>query len=467
MASYDIIPTERGFQVIPRKYEYIQPIKAEIDEFGFWKVQQKSVFFGEENWMDRCELLPAYAFRKLEDAIVDEIYSDWKSPKSQNGYVHKNVKAWAKKETGKSLNARVHNEWNRCLGLLDDNRREVHKGLFSIGCGAGDFRNLKNIFKENDKYILEDLKNHRASRIALLYGNWDTKEDWISSFSECGRYRSLNKTLSNLPYNIPNWSLPNLKSVKMSQAITSRLKLMLYLEIIMGTPEDWFFGEETFREKKLHILERSTEEDCKKAVKFMWNYFPSPKSGDFRSTRDIKRIMNLIVDRTPSNDKISLMSWARESELYHHDLELQRRIQQQEAEERDRRYKEESKRIKESSTAVPPITLPENPNIKFLDTYQSVVEEGNTMGHCIASYAEKAVKGGCYLFHVDYNGEPASVEVSPDGYVLQSYGKRDVINEASEYAKKELSKWAKDLNGKNPIVKYKPLHGGNAAYDLF
>jgi len=102
LVSYDIIPTERGFNVIPRKYDYIQPIKAEIDDFGFWKVQTKLDLFGEEHWMNRCDLLPAYAFRKLEDAIVDEIYSGWKSPKSQNGYVHKNVKKWAKVKSTKA-----------------------------------------------------------------------------------------------------------------------------------------------------------------------------------------------------------------------------------------------------------------------------------------------------------------------------------------------------------------------------
>lgn len=475
MASYDIIPTERGFQVIPRKYDYIPPFEANIDEYGFWKV--KKVGLKDTDWT--TTELPAYSFRKIEDDILEKIYRNWKSPKNPQGWAAKGLIKWAKNETGKSLNGRIHTEWVRCLGLLDDNTRDIHKRLFSVSCGGGQFNDLKSILKDKNPYVLEDLKNHRATRIALLYGSWNGKEDWISVFSENGAYRSLNKTLFNLPCNIPNYELPHLKNAKMNQAITSRLKLMLYLRILSKTEYlDWGFDAELThrispaREKMLKILERSTEEDCKKAVKFMWNYFPSPLSNDFRSTTDIKRVMNLIVDRTPTNDKMSLLSWAKESELYHHDLELQRRVQQQEAEERQRRWALESKererirkielkRMQESLTAIPPIPLPNNPSIKLLDTYQSVVEEGNTMGHCIASYAETAVRGGCYLFHVDYKGEPASVEVSPDGYVRQSYGKRDVINEASEYAKKELSKWAKELNGKKPIVKYAPLPGNS------
>lgn len=461
MASYDIIPTERGFQVIPRKYDYIPPFEANIDEYGFWRVKQKGNIFGGEDWFGSSDEVPAYAFRKLEDVVVSEIYFDWKSPKNPNGYVHKNVKKWAKNETGKSLNGRIHAEWLRCLSLLDDQTKEVHKKLFSLSCGGGYWGRLKDVLKKKDAYVLEDLKNHRAIRIALLYGGWEGTENWISVFSQNGSYRSLNKTLFNLPCNVPNYELPVLRNTKMNQAITTRLKLMFYLEILSKNDPIWFPDDTQKREKMLKILERSSEEDCKKAVAFMWNYFPSPQSNDFRSTKDIKRVMNLIVDRAPSNDKISLMSWTKESELYHHDLELQRRVQQQEAEERAQRHKVESERIKKSLTAVPPIPLPENPNIKLLDTYQSVVEEGNTMGHCIASYAETAVRGGCYLFHVDHNGEPASVEVSPEGYVRQSYGKRDVINEASEYAKKELAKWAKGLNGKKPIVKYAPLPGNS------
>jgi hypothetical protein len=98
-----------------------------------------------------------------------------------------------------------------------------------------------------------------------------------------------------------------------------------------------------------------------------------------------------------------------------------------------------------SDTAKPPIKLPENNNIKFLNTYKSVVDEGDLMDHCIASYAPSAVNGSCYLFHIDYNNEMASVEVSPQGYVKQSYGKKDTKNNASAYGRKVLSEWAKGL----------------------
>jgi hypothetical protein len=103
------------------------------------------------------------------------------------------------------------------------------------------------------------------------------------------------------------------------------------------------------------------------------------------------------------------------------------------------------------------IPRPENPNIKFLKNYKEVVNEGKEMEHCVASYAEKAVLGDCYLFHVDHNGVPATVEVSPTGFVKQSYSKRDKVNEASEYAKSELNRWGKNIGDKKPKLIYKPL----------
>ena len=36
------------------------------------------------------------------------------------------------------------------------------------------------------------------------------------------------------------------------------------------------------------------------------------------------------------------------------------------------------------------------------------------MNNCIASYAESAVAGRCYLFHVTHDGEEASVEIDPE-----------------------------------------------------
>jgi hypothetical protein len=60
------------------------------------------------------------------------------------------------------------------------------------------------------------------------------------------------------------------------------------------------------------------------------------------------------------------------------------------------------------------------------------------MQHCIASYAKRAHQGLCYLFHVEFEGERASVEVNPQGVVLQSQGPRDRPNKATVWGKKGI-----------------------------
>jgi hypothetical protein len=63
--------------------------------------------------------------------------------------------------------------------------------------------------------------------------------------------------------------------------------------------------------------------------------------------------------------------------------------------------------------------LPAVPGVRFLDSVAAIADEGAAMGHCAASYAESAVRGECYLFHVEHDGELATAEVAPDGRVVQ------------------------------------------------
>ena len=63
------------------------------------------------------------------------------------------------------------------------------------------------------------------------------------------------------------------------------------------------------------------------------------------------------------------------------------------------------------------------------------------MRHCIASYAKRTVGGWAFLFHVEYGGESASVEVDPWEIVRQARGPRNCWNTAAEWGTKELARW--------------------------
>jgi len=103
-----------------------------------------------------------------------------------------------------------------------------------------------------------------------------------------------------------------------------------------------------------------------------------------------------------------------------------------------------------TATALPPVPLPDDPALRFLDSVSDLYHEGVAMSHCIATYAPLAITGQCYLFHVEYGGQSASVQVDPAGRVVQSYGQHNSRNSASEYGTRALGRWGKALAALRP-----------------
>jgi hypothetical protein len=94
----------------------------------------------------------------------------------------------------------------------------------------------------------------------------------------------------------------------------------------------------------------------------------------------------------------------------------------------------------------PPIPLPAVPGVTFLGTVGEIVEEGTRMRHCIATRAEDALHGRCYLFHIDHQGERASVEVSPEGRIAEAQGPHNTDNVAVSWGATLLRAWGASLN---------------------
>ena len=68
------------------------------------------------------------------------------------------------------------------------------------------------------------------------------------------------------------------------------------------------------------------------------------------------------------------------------------------------------------------------------------------MENCVGGYATGAVYGSCYLFHVEHDGEEATVEVCPTTRrVRQSEAPRNRQNGASRWGRRVLQRWAKNL----------------------
>jgi hypothetical protein len=461
---YEVYELKDGFKIVPSESDR-PPVTYKMDKRGFWFQVKK----GENLSYDRFDYIPLYAYYPLVDRAVDRIYDTWNPPKRSESHKREvAVTKYCKRSTGKSLNKIIHEIWKRKRDSLDPTVIALHKKLFSVSKGTGNWERVNAILKNRKKYkyLIDDLLKYSAARIAILhsYGFEDNAllEDWKIAYAKDAKvYTSLNKTLMNFPGGVVYYNALSLSMIKLPEPVTTRIRIYAYAMIARSH----VVIQHNSEEKLIRVLAKSTDEDIKKAIQYMWHYFPATFTGDFRKTKGIEHAFTLIFDYPPSMiGDWNILGLAKRAELYQHDLALQQQIRLQEWEEQRVRYEAESaeraekwrkeqEAIKTSKTALPPIKLPEVENIGFLDSYEMVVQEGIHMEHCIANYAEAAVKGRCYLFHVNYEGEMASVEVNPSGFVNQSYGPRDTINKASEYGRKVLTDWAKKLQNKTPVLR--------------
>jgi len=438
--KHKVVSIRNGFKIIPRT-KIVPEVSAVCNSYGFWHITSPSIDPNKYCYLN-LKGIPLYAFGRVLDLCVDVMYIDWAPVKKGRdpSYVPVAVSNWARKKTASALNSRTHVYWEKACKKVGSEINSLHKKLYAVAGGAGDWDSVEEALNSGDEYLLEDAMNYRAARISLLGDGcklW--KADWRLSYAHNDKINgSLRRTLMNLPYGVAYFDALNLKTVTLPEPIFSRLKLLAYTMVSRRSDE-----ETTSR--KVKVLLRSTEEDIKRAILYMWRYFPNSKTGDFRRLKQIRNALQLIFDYGEPIGEWDIMGLAKRSEKFHHDADAMARAARAENARLFAVDNEAYAKLIASDTRKPPIALPTNPNITFLDTYNSVVHEGELMRHCVAQYAKSAVEGKSYLFHTEYKGEMATTEVHPLGFVVQSYGQRDSINNASKYASRTLSQWCKKL----------------------
>ncbi len=148
----------------------------------------------------------------------------------------------------------------------------------------------------------------------------------------------------------------------------------------------------------------------------------------FRRTRDLRFLVDFLLDY-PEDHHGTLVGLADKAIRWHHNGL---------ARERRRILKQYGST---TELATPP--LPPPADVRLLASVEDVAIEGEQMDHCIASYIPGAVKGRCYLFHVDHGGEAASVMVDHRGRVMEAAGPRNRRNQASVCGTRELGAWGR------------------------
>jgi hypothetical protein len=93
-------------------------------------------------------------------------------------------------------------------------------------------------------------------------------------------------------------------------------------------------------------------------------------------------------------------------------------------------------------TARPPIDLPRSRAVRFLASFDEIVEEGRVMGHCVATRAQLAVDGRAYIFHVEIGQHRATIQMSATGRIVEARGPGNGQSPACAIGCKLLSDWA-------------------------
>jgi len=297
---------------------------------------------------------------------------------------------------------------------------------------------------EQNPYILSDVQRFRAAAIALTEiendlaqrrgeDEEDTQdeflrrmEQWRGVFAAGGTpYKALNRTLTRLANDVPDRLLPNLANFRLQRTITDSLELTALLVHSSSAQGRLDNSVRTSRDRLYQDARRGEIVDAVLLVGNALHRRLNP-----HVTADLATAIHFLND-FPRDYSGRLPGLARRAIQWH----------------RDARYRVDTARVakmggRSQPTARPPIPLPADERIRFLDTVGAVVDEGDEMEHCIGGYAAQAVAGFCYLFHVDYDDRKASFEISPHGHIRQGHGPRNCDNEAVRWGQEQLHTWA-------------------------
>ncbi len=258
-------------------------------------------------------------------------------------------------------------------------------------------------------------------------------ENWQAILSPTGTaYRSLSRTLMNLPGRIPLDLLPTLTSIELERPITDRVELIALLEAT-----DFFDSIRMERDCPPRALARApnlrhfmhaSRGELSEAMRRV-----SDELGVVLSTRSANDIRSmaqyLMVFPEPHRGKLAGLT--RKSIAWHRDG----------AEQGLEELYAGTPICFEQAVTKPPIPLPNDPHLRFLSSVGDIYHEGVRMQHCVAQLTPRALSGEAYLFHCDYDGTMATIEVHESGGVIQASGPLNSKNAARQYGIEVLKSW--------------------------
>jgi hypothetical protein len=336
------------------------------------------------------------------------------------------LRHWALRRTAWAIGNRVYDQWKRLLSIVDPTVLEVNKAVFSTTFGYG----LAGVLLDPDLYdqkcIVSDVLKYRAAamaaklcdRLGFTDQAVEKLQNWRSLYVPEGYrpYTSLNKTLMNLPGGVPLKALERLRGLVLPRPIYDRLELLATLSATGGLADNF---------KAIAFADADRIKTAMQRVSQHLRRSLSP-----RRWRDVETAIQFMLD-FPEKHNGNIVGLADKSIRWHRDNRQEAAWEGVESLGEDR------------ALARPPVGLPDEHGVQLLETVGDLVHESRRMESCISAYAERAVHGWCFLFHVEHNGEAASVEVDRWGRVRQSLGPRNTCNSASKWGKQRLARWGR------------------------
>lgn len=256
------------------------------------------------------------------------------------------------------------------------------------------------------------------------------EQNWRGTLAPTGEpYRSLNRTIENFPGGIPRALVPVLGRIQLEQPITDRLELLAVLA----------YAERRHELPHLAAFMDSSREQIKRAMQMVGEFTRNDLSP--RRSRDVSFLTRFLGDHHGTHNGTAT-GLARKAIRWHRD-----RLEHEAAEMLEE--------LGEQPLAPPPIDLPADPRISFIDSTPAIAAEGARMGHCIATYARAAVDGRAFAFHVEQGG-PATVLIGDGGQIIDAGGPRNQLTPAMRWGKRKLSAWARDF----PAPERRPIPEG-------
>ena len=247
--------------------------------------------------------------------------------------------------------------------------------------------------------------------------------EWRNLLSPTGySYRSLNRTVARLPRDVPGALVCELSCTTLSRPVTDRLELLLVTVLSRDA--------QRLDEAQAQVFLKARGPQIREALRRV----ARSTRNDLQETdpNDVCFLVRFLLD-VPGTHPGTIVGLADKAIKWH---------QRQRAEQRAKVLAQYGARTQVSP---PPIPVLSDPAVRHLKTVEEIAREGELMEHCAASYVPRLLDGTYYLFHVERDGEGATVMVHKSGKVVEARGRRNRRNHASRWGEKALAKWGRRL----------------------